>query len=69
MTTVRKRILHAGEHRTGSTNLHKGLSAERAHLAGQGIWYPKAFVSIFGHHRIAATLQWQIHEKAMAQVR
>lgn len=69
MTNARKLILHVGEHKTGSTYLQKRLSTERAYLAGHGIWYPEEFISIFGHHRIAAFLQWQIDEEGVAQVR
>lgn len=45
-----KLYLHVGPHKTGTTIIQKAMLDNQHYLLKQGVFYPKQFVRIFGHH-------------------
>lgn len=48
----RKLFLHVGPHKTGTTLIQKVCLDNQGELIKSGIFYPKNYVRIFGHHLI-----------------
>lgn len=45
-----KLYLHVGPHKTGTTLIQKTMLDNQGLLLHKGLFYPKGFLSIFGHH-------------------
>lgn len=45
-----KLFLHVGPHKTGTTLIQKTMLDNQAFLLQKGVFYPKQFMRIFGHH-------------------
>lgn len=45
-----KLYLHVGPHKTGTTLIQKTMLDNQGLLLQKGLFYPKGFLSIFGHH-------------------
>ena len=54
--TTRRLVIHAGQHKTGSTAIQKTLLNNREKLAARGIHYPEIGFTYYGHHKIVEAL-------------
>lgn len=52
-----KLYLHVGPHKTGTTLIQKTMLDNQGLLLQQGVFYPKNFVTIFGHHDFRNKIQ------------